>query len=619
MKNIKNKYFLTVLVSTLLLSVISCKKDFYEIEDPSGFEVEGSFEDAGAIGLFLNRTYSLIMPQWPLLTTTNIHITSDEYNSGNTTFLYGQLVENSVTDIATGTGLTANRYADIRRCNLALEGLNTSKTIAASEINKLKGQFFFLRALAYSRLVRLYGGVPLVLRAQTLEEESLQIPRAKTSDCIAAIAKDLDSATALLPASWTITTDVNRITRAAASALKGRVLLMWASPQFNITNDAQRWTNAYTACKAAFDLCTSDGYVLLGNYANVLSTEDHKEALIVRKYSLSRDLGHNLESVNRPVTEANGGGGQFQPTWNLVQAFTMSNGLPISHASSGYNTTQFWQNRDPRFNVSIAYNGDVWPLSGITGRKQWQYNSVLNNNTVESNVNTGFYCKRLSIPSVSFAATPYNSNIGGGNGMDWIEMRFAEVIANLAECANETGNLTEAKDLIRTLRIRAGIVAGTFDYGLAIATDATSMRSLILNERQIEFAFEGGMRYHDLRRTRNLNLITARQSYKIGLRLPYTAGAIPLVGGVPTPVAGRIYMDVTNFNGRLLRDTTNINNLGTYNTVFQTPATIATIEGANVVSIPSKYYVYALPNLLSQSPGIEQTNGWAGGSFDPYQ
>jgi hypothetical protein len=620
MKNIKNKYLITAMAVLLLLSVISsCKKDFYEIEDPNGFEVEGSFEDAGAVGLFLNRTYSLVIPQWPLLTTTNIHITSDEYNSGNTGFLYGTLVENSVTDIATGTGITANRYADIRRCNLALEGLNTSKTIAAIEIAQLKGQFYFLRALAYSRLVRLYGGVPLVLRAQTLEEESLQVPRSKTSECIAAIARDLDSATALLPATWPTTTDVNRITRAAASALKGRVMLMWASPQFNISNDAQRWTAAYTACKAAFDLCTTDGYVLLPNYANVLSTEDHKENLIVRKYSLSRDLGHNLESINRPVTEANGGGGQFQPTWNIVQSYLMNNGLPITHASSGYNATQFWQNRDPRFNASIAYNGDSWALSGIAGRKQWQYNSVLNNNTVESNVNTGFYCKRLSIPSISFAATPYNSNVGGGNGMDWVEMRFAEVLTNLAECANETGNINEAKDMIRRLRIRAGIVAGTFDYGLSIATDASSMRSLILNERQIEFAFEGGMRYHDLRRTRNLNLITARQSYKVGLKLPYTAGAIPLVGGVPTPVPGRIYMDVTNFNGQLLRDTVNINNAASYNTVFQLPATIASLEGSNAVSIPSRYYVYALPNLLSQSPGIEQTNGWAGGSFDPFQ
>jgi hypothetical protein len=141
------------------------------------------------------------------------------------------------------------------------------------------------------------------------------------------------------------------------------------------------------------------------------------------------------------------------------------------------------------------------------------------------------------------------------------------------------------------------------------------MRSLILNERQIEFAFEGGMRHQDLRRTRNLNLITARQAYKLTPKLPYTAGAIPGSG----PVAGRIYLDVNNTLGFKPRDTANLNNLSVYTSIFTLPAAITSLEGANTISIPGRYYVYPLPNLLTQSPGIEQTNGWAGGSFDPFQ
>lgn len=130
---------------------------------------------------------------------------------------------------------------------LAIEGINASATMSAQNKAQLKGQFFFLRAFAYFRLVRLYGGLPLVLRAQTLEEESLQVPRSKTSVCFAAIAKDLDSAAALLPTSWPAVTDENRVTKAAAMAMKGKALLQWASPQFNINNDATRWTDAYNA------------------------------------------------------------------------------------------------------------------------------------------------------------------------------------------------------------------------------------------------------------------------------------------------------------------------------------------------------------------------------------
>ena len=62
----------------------------FEIEDPSGIEDTQLWADKGAIDLFLNRTYALVMPQWPTL--GGIHNTSDELNNINTTFLYGQLV-----------------------------------------------------------------------------------------------------------------------------------------------------------------------------------------------------------------------------------------------------------------------------------------------------------------------------------------------------------------------------------------------------------------------------------------------------------------------------------------------------------------------------------------------
>ncbi|MBL7742187.1 MAG: RagB/SusD family nutrient uptake outer membrane protein [Chitinophagaceae bacterium] len=601
-KNIKLIIIIAGLVSFVLLP--SCKKDFFEIEDPNGMESDLTWEDEGAIGLFLNRTYALVMPQWP--TIGGIHNTSDELNNANTAFLYGTLVENSVTDIATGTSLTANRYADIRRSNLAIEGINSSVSLTESARKELKGQFFFLRAYSYFKLVRLYGGVPLVLRAQGQNEDGLAVPRAKTSECIAAIATDLDSAAAYLPASWS-GSNIGRITRGAALAVKGKALLYWASPQFNPTNIASRWTDAYTACKAAYNACVADGYGLIPNYGNIFTTEDHKEVILVRKYNTSKDLGTNLENVTRPFSETTGGSGSNQPTWNLVQAYLMNNGLPVTDPNSNYSSVQFWLNRDPRFNATIAYNGDPWALSNKPTRRQWSYTGVLDETA--GTIVTGFYCKRLCNPTLTAAQAVYNSNSGGGSGMDWIEMRFAEVILNLAECANETGNLTEAKDMVRLIRQRAGIVAGAYDYGLSIATDAAQMRSLILNERQIEFAMEG-MRYFDLRRTRNLGLITARQSYKVAPKPPYYAGT--------GTVAGRIYLDMVNASGFKPRDTANLNNLSVYTAMFNTPV-IASLEGSNVINIPDKYYVYPLPNLFTQTPVIQQTIGWSGGTFDPYQ
>jgi starch-binding outer membrane protein, SusD/RagB family len=605
----KYKKFISVTLATVaLLSIVtlsSCKKDFFEIADPNGFEVVDSWDDEGAVGLFLNRTYALVIPQWPTL--GGIHNTSDELNNANTAFLYGTLTENSVTDIGTSSSLTANRYADIRRCNVAIAGLNASTTLALNTKNVLKGQFFFLRAYTYFKLVRLYGGVPLVLRAQGLEEDELATPRAKTSECIAAIAADMDSAAAYLPTTWT-GNDIGRITKSAALAVKGKALLYWASPQFNPTNIASRWTTAYTACRAAYDTGVANGYGLLASYANIFTTEDHKEILIVRKYNTSKDLGNNVENIARPFSETTAGSGSYQPTWNLVQAYPAANGLPITDVNSGYSATQYWLNRDPRFAASIAVNGDLWALSGKTTRRQWQYTGNLDETA--GTILTGFYCRRLCNPTISAAQAVYNSNTGGGSGMDWIEMRFAEVILNLADCANETGNLTEAKDMVRLIRQRAGIVAGAYDYGMSVATTTAQMRTLILNERQVEFAMEG-MRNFDLRRTRNLGLITPRLSYKVAVKAPYAAGT--------GTTAGITYLDKLNAQGFKPRDTANLNNLSVYTSMFVVPGATASLEGSNTINLPDKYYVYPLPTLFTQTPVIQQTNGWAGGTFDPYQ
>jgi hypothetical protein len=606
-KYIRNTALIVAFTSALVLP--SCKKSFFDVPDTAGIDSD-IWNDEGAVGLFLNRSYALIMPQWPV--AGSIHNTSDELNNINTAFWYGTLTETSVTDIGTGTSIASNRYFDIRRCNLGIVNLNNASTLP-SEVRELyKGQFFMLRAMIYFRLVTIYGGVPLITTVLDPGTDDLNVPRAKTSECIAQIVKDLDSAAARLPQSWPAA-DIGRLTRGAALAMKGRVLLYWASPQFNPTNIASRWEDAYVANKAAYDGLVADGYGLLANYANIFTTEDHKEVIIVRKYNTARDWGTNIENVTRPYSESSAGSGQNQPTWNLVQSYQMRDGRPSTAASTDYpfDPLFFWRNRDPRFDATIAYNTSVWALSGKTGRKQYTYNG-----TVEENPSapvTGFYCKRLCNAALTPAQAVYNSNTGGGSGADWIELRFAEVVLNLADAANETGRLSEAKDMVRLIRQRAGIVAGagTNDYGLELGTDIPSMRNIIMNERQIEFAMEG-KRYWDLRRTRSLGTIVARQSFKPVAKPPYYPGTTRS-GAQP----GDIFLDKPDAFGVRPKDTANWSNPAVYSNIFTTSA--ASIEGTNVVTLPEKYYFYALPNMFTNSFIIQQTLGWTNGTFDPLQ
>jgi hypothetical protein len=392
-------------------------------------------------------------------------------------------------------------------------------------------------------------------------------------------------------------------------ALKGKVLMYWASPQFNPSNNAARWEAAYQACKAAYDTCISHGYDLIANFANIFidETSTNKERIVWRTYdniTVNPGRGTNTEQITRPLSEStsNAGSGSNQPTWNLVQAFTMKDGLPITASSVAlpYNPVLFWQNRDPRFDATIAYNGGVWPLSAKTGRRQWNYLNVGEDNANQSK--TGFYCRKICNPNIAAAAALYNSNSGGGSGMDWIEMRFAEVLLNLAECANGSGRMAEAQSLIIKLRTRAGIIAGTNNYGLSLATNQAQMADLILNERQVEFAMEG-KRYDDLRRTRTFHLLTGtvRQGYRWTVKAPFTIASMESLTLGYKP-----------------RDTININNQSSYTAAFTTST--YSLDTSTPINFPTTYYFYPLPtNFRLSSILIEQTQGWPGGTFDPLQ
>jgi len=533
--------------------------------------------------------------------------------------LYGTLTDNMVTDIASNnTGDANNQYFTIRRINLAIQGIEAS-TLPPYVQARLKGQAYFFRAFIYFNLVRLYGGVPLVLKSLDLEKDTLNIPRNKSSECFAQIARDLDSCYGL-PWSWPLSTDGGRITKAAAMALKGKALMYWASPQFNPGNDGARWESAYQACRTAYDSCLANGYDLMANFANIFldETTNNKERIMWRTYdavTINPGRGTNTENITRPYSETTGGGGSNQPTWNLVQAFPMKDGTPITFAHPSpsdpynYNATIFWQNRDPRLDATVAYNGQTWALSGKAGRRQWNYLSVAEDKGNESK--TGFYCRKICNPNISATAALYNSNTGGGSGMDWIEMRFAEVLLNAAECANATGRMAEAKTLLTKLRIRAGIIQGSYNYGLDLATNQAQMADLILTEREVEFAMEG-KRYFDLRRTRKFETLTGtvRQGFRWTVKSPYTLGT----GTNPA----LIYLEMTNSLGFKPRDTANLNNPSTYNAMFTTSLT--SLDPSTPINFPTTYYFYPLPTGFRLSSFmIQQTIGWPGGTFDPLQ
>lgn len=629
------------------MGFVACKKSVLDKADQNGVDVAVVWSNQSTVNEYLNALYDLAMPNWP--TPGSLHNTSDELGNATLSILNGTLTgsTNEVTDIYTANkeaninGGGGDVYYLIYRCNNAIKNLGANSSLSSSAAAPLRGQFYFFRAYIYFLMVRIYGGVPLVLETQNPANgiPSLYVPRSKSSICFTQIQSDLDSAAALLPATWTLSSDNGRITRAVAMAFKGKAALYWASPQFNPNNIMSRWQDAYNACKAAYAQAQTDGYALYpatsGGLGNVWIDEsaNNKERMMWRSIDatvVSPAHGTNNENITRPVSETTGGGGSNQPTWNLVQAFPMANGLPITDPNSGYDATQYWLNRDPRFAQTIAYNGQIWNLSGKTNRHEWTYQNISTiggtflDDASKPSV-TGFYCRKICNPSITAAQAAYSSNTSGGSGMDWIELRFAEVLLNYAECANAIGNLNECEGLIATLRAARGFAAGSYNYGMANLTGGLSgtMPAFLLTERQIEFAMEG-KRYWDLRRTRQYDKLSGTALRALITTVNYNAATFPYVAGAANNknvVSSAIYMDIANSTGSRVCDTLNVNNKATYTKFFTaTPTNLTYSGGSGVINYPTTYYFYPLPpNFLQTSPALQQTIGWPGGSFDPLQ
>lgn len=583
----------------LLLS--ACTREVLNKEDKTGLGDE-TWDNESTATLYLNRCYALIMPNWPANAGTAtlpyaIHNTSDESNTvGSTAILYGTLSADGVTDYGTVSGSGALAYVNIRRVNILLTEIDKG-SLPQDVRTRLKAEAYFLRAWNYFNLVKLYGGVPYLTSPQGWTGDDVYVPRNTTSQCIDSLMRDLDSAAKAPAQTIAAQTAGNRgrITRGAAMALKGRVLLHWASAQFNPTNDAARWEKAYQANKAAYDTLIKDGYALHTNFGTVLTdeTSTNREVIMIRSYD-GINFSNSYENAARPSSEGSGGG--YQPTWNLVRAFPMANGLDINETGSGYDSVYYWKNRDPRFYATIVYNGAVWGLSSQPTRRQWTYTGTPNNpeNTVST---TGFYSRK--------GVNESTLRVNAGNGTtDWVEIRLAEVMLNLAECANATNRQADAYAMMTAIRKRAGITAGSNNlYGLKAGMSTTDMFTAIINERRIEFAFEN-KRYDDLRRTKLWTMLnnTFRQRLTITVRSPHT-----------TTTLNNFVQGSTTVR---VRDTINIDG-PSYTNYFTTR--VDNIDAAtSPINFKPEYYYYAIPTThLGRNPNLKQTNGWGADGFNP--
>jgi hypothetical protein len=187
--------------------------------------------------------------------------------------------------------------------------------------------------------------------------------------------------------------------------------------------------------------------------------------------------------------------------------------------------TDFYTNRDKRFYATVFFGGIPYPtpdevspnyVKGNSFWTAWRYRGtgLTTERTSYENLLTkdfgmpgnpgivGFFERKGLDTTVNYVNTDRAQT-------DWAEIRYAEVLMNYGECANEVGKTTEAMDVLKQIRSRAGITAGTNgNYGIT-AANTGEMRQAYINERQVEFAFEN-KRFGDLRRWKRFDILNSQ-------------------------------------------------------------------------------------------------------------
>ncbi|MCM1077398.1 MAG: RagB/SusD family nutrient uptake outer membrane protein [Bacteroides sp.] len=557
-----------IITAAACLAFSSCSDDFmkemgnYDSTTPDAYNYP-----SGANGR-LQDLYMLALPftfngSWPYLSPSSgdaddMAKSTEEY-SGFGSFVNPQIEltsmsnTNSVMDFFQGQAnkIRNSAWGRIRDINDFINGV-TSSSLSEEHKAEFLGQAYFLRAWSYYLMFNWYGGLPLVTEVLDPVPQA-GIPRSTTKQTFDFIMADLDMAATLLEGkiAGQNNYEYGRPTVATVLALKGRMMVLYASPLFNRANDKQRWIDAYNFFQTAIPEINRYGNYLAyennpgtnaSNWAKIFidgASEANPEAIWFAQYNTwtsgTPDFAKNngWENGIRPSNSFGGGG--KTPSAAMVDLFPMKDGKRPSSYNSytklnpsdiSYNSNLPFLDRDPRFYRTFAFPGVCWAFNGdaINAERHYPYQGadyqlwnyvwytkaddradIENSDTygpdgLMANVK-GMYVRKRTDDLHVMGAYRYDFSQGNGfklSAAPVINMRYAEVVLNYAEAACQAGHPDVAVEQLKKIRTRVGY---TGDCGLQanLSSDEAACMAAILYERQIEFAYEG-KRFDDLRR-----------------------------------------------------------------------------------------------------------------------
>lgn len=443
MKNIR--IFLTAIFAIGLI-MSSCELN----EDPKFLAADNLFTDEVGANTVLNGVYSTLAG-FNYYGADFHHLTnmaSGLYNTDRNASLIDIAALNPPANLNFVTNVWSNTFQSISRANDLISGLEEAEMSNLDEKNNIMGQAYFIRALGYFNLVRIYGKCPLITEPVT--SDNPYNPMASSEAIYAQIIADAQMASQLLPDLGNET--AGRPAKYAANMLLAKVYMQQAGN----STDATLWQKAY-----------DEAIKVYGKYSLV---SDFK--------SLWQEKTSN--NTSESIFEIQG---NVENTLRMLQLWTASVAHPTTWGRFKSNL-EVYDNHvntyptDPRIEFTFvteyvqASNGKVqntYPLTLARNKKNNSYP-----------YNYKYFMKDLSVAN-------YNTD------MNFVVFRYADLLLMLAEIENELHGPENAYQYVNEVLARARVAGGASSAQPADWSGMTKdeFRERIMMEYNFELLCEG--------------------------------------------------------------------------------------------------------------------------------
>lgn len=521
------KKILIIIAIIFIRTLYACTK-FLDVVPDNVATIDNAFADRYTTERFLFTCYSYL-PDFAS-TDGNPALNSGddiwyaewhEWKSGVKIAKGLQNITNPLYDFWSGSNGGKPLYTGLRDCNIFFENVDNVKGLDAAEKKRWIAEVNFLKAYYHYYLIRMYGPIHIIdkslpVSAQTNEIKAYRDP---VDSCFNYVVRLLNKAIVdLPPVIQNAGTELGRITKPIAMAIKAEVLITAASPLFNgnpnyasLTDntgrhlfpasfDPLKWEKAATACKEAIDQCQAVGIQLFqkSDYINAFPVSDTTRQIAALRSAVSRqwskeviwgctnaltgDLQYNCaprfyQSVDNPV------GSNHAPTLAVAEEFYTKNGVPINEDNSwGYDnryklrtattrdalliepneqTVRLNYEREYRYYASLSFDRGAWFGNGkeTDDLDPWYIQNRKGDFSSIFEISqfsiTGLYPKKL----VNMGSVIQNGSWFNAETYAFPVIRLADLYLYYAEALNETKGTPDAQvyEYIDLVRNRAGL------------------------------------------------------------------------------------------------------------------------------------------------------------------